>query len=164
MQQLHAPWRTNYVLKPRHDRKAPFREALDGDRRENLLLYRGCKSFVIMNRYPYNCGHLLALPQREVDDISGLDGEESAELWCTITLCERVLRMAMNPDGFNIGFNIGSASGAGLPKHLHCHIVPRWDGDTNFMPVIGDVKVLPQALEHIYDQLLPIFSKEAGTN
>ncbi|MDR2667480.1 MAG: HIT domain-containing protein [Puniceicoccales bacterium] len=154
----------NYIKSPRGGRQSPFSAALDGDERENLLLHRGKLSFVVMNKYPYNCGHLLVLPQREVADPLDLNGDESVELWRSVLLCEKVLRRTMKPDGFNIGFNIGSASGAGLPKHLHCHVVPRWDGDTNFMPVIGEIKVLPQALEHLYDQLLPIFSEEAGTN
>jgi ATP adenylyltransferase len=114
-----------------------------------------------MNRYPYNAGHLLALPLREVSDLCDLSAEEGSDLWMTITLAERVLRRVLQPAGFNIGFNVGSAAGAGLPEHLHCHLVPRWDGDTNLMPVLGGVRVLPQALESLYDQLLPVFREES---
>jgi ATP adenylyltransferase len=116
-----------------------------------------------MNRYPYNGGHLLVLPLREVADLTDLDGGEGADLWRTIVLSERVLREVLNPDGFNIGFNVGSAAGAGLPGHLHCHLVPRWNGDTNLMPAVGAVRVLPQALESLYDKLLPAFQRAAGS-
>jgi ATP adenylyltransferase len=113
-----------------------------------------------MNRYPYNAGHLLVLPVREVGDLAELGEEESIGLWREVLLARRVLAQLLRPDGFNLGFNLGSAAGAGVPGHLHCHLVPRWDGDTNFMPVIGEVKVLPEALESLYDRLLLLFQAE----
>ncbi|MDR0340633.1 MAG: HIT domain-containing protein [Puniceicoccales bacterium] len=153
-----------YVQTPQKGRGMPFRAALEGNARENLLLYRSSHSFVLMNRYPYNAGHLLALPQREVADLTDLDAEEGMDFWRTILFAERVLRKVMKPDGLNVGWNLGSAAGAGLPGHMHCHLVPRWHGDTNFMPVVGSVKVLPQALESLYDQLLSAFQKEMEAN
>lgn len=151
-----------YVQTPQKDRGMPFCAALEGDPRENLLLCQSDRSFVLMNRYPYNAGHLLVLPLRKVADLMDLDAEEGADFWRTVLLSERVLRQVLNPDGFNVGWNLGSAAGASLPDHVHCHLVPRWHGDTNFMPVIGALKVLPQALESLYDRLLPAFQREMG--
>ncbi|MDR1435896.1 MAG: HIT domain-containing protein [Puniceicoccales bacterium] len=152
----------DYVLSPHGEGEAPFSGALSGDPKEGLLLFCDDHSFVLLNRYPYNCGHLLALPRRVVSDPLSLGGDEWAALWRTIILSERVLSKTMEPDGFNMGCNIGSAAGAGQPSHFHFHIVPRWKGDTNFMPVVGSVKVLPQALEQLYDKLRPAFLEEAG--
>lgn len=162
MQHLHAYWRVDYVKAPKKWRKPPFlAELRSKDRRSALVLYENANSFVMLNRYPYNPGHVLAIPRREVEQMNALTGDERKELWETVFICEEAIRAAMNPDGMNVGFNFGSAAGAGIPKHLHCHIVPRWEGDTNFMPVIGSVKVMPQALTSIYDQLLPHFQKAA---
>jgi ATP adenylyltransferase len=111
-----------------------------------------------MNRFPYTAGHLLVLSLREVADLADLTDDEAAGLMAAIRRAQRALVRTLAPDGFNIGFNVGSAAGAGMPGHLHCHVVPRWDGDTNFMPVVGGTKVLPQALEDLYDELLPHFS------
>ncbi|MDR3117311.1 MAG: HIT domain-containing protein [Puniceicoccales bacterium] len=156
MRYLHAHWRIGYVRTPRERRKAPFEAALDAvSPREHLLLYRDASAFILMNRYPYNAGHLLVLPVRRVGDLAELDDGEAAGLMAGIRRAQRTLVRAMAPDGFNIGFNVGGAAGAGLPDHLHCHVVPRWNGDTNFMPVVGATKVLPQALEDLYDTLLP---------
>ncbi|MDR2577019.1 MAG: HIT domain-containing protein [Puniceicoccales bacterium] len=163
MQYLHAHWRINYVKISKGGRKSPFLRALRAkNRREALLLYKGPCSFALLNRYPYNPGHMLALPFREVEQLHELSEEERTDLWRTIFLCEEVLRSVMDPQGFNIGFNLGSAAGAGIPKHLHCHVVPRWERDTNFMPVIGAMKVIPQALLSLYDQLLPCFKEREG--
>ena len=107
-----------------------------------------------MNKFPYNCGHLLVLPLREVGDIALLEGDEKLEFFDAIIKGEKILRDALKPDAFNIGFNIGAKAGAGIPQHLHCHIVPRWDGDTNFMPVISDTRVLPQALDTLWEKLV----------
>jgi ATP adenylyltransferase len=154
MSQLHPYWRMEYIEAPRMpDLKRPFTElpAL-GDDRVALIVHRSTLSYLMLNRFPYNPGHLLAIPFREVTDIEELTPAESADLFATITFGKKLLRAAMNPDGFNIGFNLGSASGGSIP-HLHGHLVPRWNGDNNFMPVLGQTRVLPQALESTWERL-----------
>ena len=126
-----------------------------GDDHAALILHRTRFSYLVLNRYPYNPGHLLAVPFRAVAEPGDLDPEERADLMEIIVIGQRVLRAAVNPDGFNIGFNLGAAAGGSIP-HLHAHIVPRWTGDTNFMPVIGDTRVLPQALASTYDRLVAV--------
>ncbi len=123
-----------------------------GNDRAALILHRSRLSYLVLNRFPYNPGHLLAVPFREVDVLADLTPAERADLMDTIVLGQEVLRAAVKPDGFNIGFNFGSAAGSSIP-HLHAHIVPRWNGDTNFMPVVGQTRVLPQALQSTYDRL-----------
>jgi ATP adenylyltransferase len=129
--------------------------------KDNLLLYRGETCFVLMNLYPYNNGHLMVIPYKHTSDILDLDADTSAELWSLIGKCKRVLSAAMHPEGFNIGMNIGRVAGAGIDQHVHLHIVPRWNGDTNFMPVLGGTRVISQALGDTYDALLPYF-KDTG--
>ena len=126
-----------------------------GDDRAALILHRTRRSYLVLNRFPYNPGHLLAVPFRSVADPGDLEPEERADLMEIIVIGQRVLRAAVNPDGFNIGFNLGAAAGGSI-AHLHAHIVPRWTGDTNFMPVIGQTRVLPQALEATYDRLAAV--------
>jgi len=132
--------------------------------RENLVLYRGEKCLVIMNLFPYNNGHLMVVPRAHAADIDALDKNTSAELWDLVCLSRRALVGAFHPDGFNIGMNLGRTAGAGIDTHLHVHLVPRWNGDTNFMPVLGDTKVVSQALLDTYDALLPAFRSTAGTS
>jgi len=124
-----------------------------GNDRAALILHRGRKSYLVLNKYPYNPGHLLAVPYRGAGTLAELTPAERADLMETITLGQEVLRAAIRPDGFNLGFNFGSAAGSSIP-HLHAHIVPRWNGDTNFMPVVGQTRVLPQALADTYERLL----------
>lgn len=126
--------------------------ALDNDK-ETLILSREKHSFILMNRYPYNAGHLLILPYREVPDLEDLSDEELLCFTKTTLKAKRLLAKALNPNGFNIGINLGEAAGAGVPKHLHQHVVPRWSGDTNFMPVLGSTRVLPQSLEAMWEHL-----------
>lgn len=154
MQQLHAYWRMEYIEAPRFPEvKRPFTELpAMGDDRAALIVYRGALSYLMLNRYPYNPGHLLAIPFRECVDIEELTPEENADLAKTITTGKRLLRLALKPDGFNIGFNLGSAAGGSIP-HLHGHIVPRWNGDNNFMPVLGQTRLLPQSLEATWERL-----------
>lgn len=123
------------------------------DDKTNLIVSREKHSFILMNRYPYNAGHLLVLPYREVPDLEDLSEEERLCFINTTIKGKRLLKKALNPDGFNIGINLGTAAGAGIPKHLHQHIVPRWSGDTNFMPVLGSTRVLPQSLAAMWDHL-----------
>jgi ATP adenylyltransferase len=159
---LHAYWRMQYIKEPRKTRGSTFMKAIerDSDPRQHLLLYRDSDSFILMNRYPYNAGHLLVLPTREVSDFVELEERERNALFASLLRAQRILTKAMKPEGFNIGFNVGAAAGAGIPKHLHGHVVPRWNGDTNFMPVVANVKILPEALESLYDQLFPFAAEE----
>lgn len=124
-----------------------------GDDKAALIVSREPHSFILMNRYPYNAGHLLVLPYREVPFPEDLSEEELLCFTKTTLKARRILNEALQPDGFNIGINLGEAAGAGIPKHLHQHVVPRWKGDTNFMPVLGDTRVLPQALDVMWEHL-----------
>ena len=130
------------------------------DDRKNHILYRGEHAYVIMNAFPYSNGHLLIPPYRHIADLSKFTDEESLEIMQIAQMCIRVLKEAANPDGLNVGVNQGTAAGAGIADHVHMHIVPRWNGDTNFMPVFADVKVIPEALETTYDKLKVIFDKQ----
>lgn len=153
MEQIWAPWRMVYIGRDRKEDKCVFCEkAVSADDEQNLILLRGENTFVIMNLYPYNNGHLLVIPKRHVGDIEGLNGEEMMELFQTTQKMVSVLR-CFNPQGFNVGVNIGQAAGAGIPGHFHIHIVPRWVGDTNFMPVFGDVRIISESLEGTYKKL-----------
>lgn len=152
---LHAYWRMEYIVDEEGRRRGnPFVELpLLGDDRKALIVYRGESAYLVLNRYPYNPGHLLAIPYREVPELEELEVAERAELMDLIVLGQQALRKAMRPDGFNVGFNFGKMAGAGIPSHLHAHIVPRWNGDTNFMPVLGRTRVLPEALDATWEKL-----------
>ena len=155
MEHLHAYWRMEYVkqeTKPADRRPFVDLPKMDDDK-GNLIVARERHSFVLMNRYPYNAGHLLILPYREVANLEDLSDDEMLCFTKTTLKAKRVLQIALKPDGFNIGLNLGSAAGAGVPKHLHQHVVPRWTGDTNFMPVLGDTRVLPQSLASLWEHL-----------
>lgn len=154
MKTLWAPWRIEYI---RGEGKTPGcifcdkpKEAND---RENLILYRGKTCYIIMNRYPYSNGHIMVLPFRHTKMLEDLTSQEKLELMDQIALGMEALKV-FRPDGFNIGMNLGRAAGAGIEDHLHFHVVPRWNGDTNFMPVIGDVRVIPEYLEETYARLV----------
>lgn len=131
----------------------------DADDPEAHVLYRAGSMFVLLNAFPYNTGHLMVAPIRHVADTSDLDDDERAELMKVTQLATEVVRTAMAPDGFNIGMNLGSAAGAGIPGHLHMHVVPRWTGDTNFMTTIGASKVLPEMLAETDAKLRGLFPK-----
>jgi ATP adenylyltransferase len=151
MDRLWAPWRMEYVGKVDNGGECvlcakPQRQ----DDAQNYILHRGALAFVMLNAFPYSNGHLMIAPYRHTGDLLDLTEEELAAMMNETRLCLRVLTAAMSPQGFNIGLNIGRAAGAGIADHLHLHVVPRWSGDTNFMPVIGDTKVLPQALAESY--------------
>ena len=154
MEHLHAYWRMEYILAPRElsgDNPFTALPAL-GDDAAAHIIHRSRLSYLILNRYPYNPGHLMAVPFRDVADLTDLTTAERADLMDEIILGKDVLRAAIKPDAFNIGFNLGTAAGGSI-THLHAHIVPRWTGDTNFMPVIGQTRVLPQSLEAMYQKL-----------
>ena len=158
MEQLHAYWRMDYIEAPRYPEvmRRPFTElpAL-GDDREALIVHRSSTAYLLLNRFPYNPGHLLAVPFREVTDLDELTAAERADLMEEIVLAKRLLAAAIKPDGFNIGFNLGFVSGGSI-AHLHGHIVPRWKGDNNFMPVIGQTRILPQSLATMWTRLTEV--------
>lgn len=129
------------------------------DDRASGVLFRGKTAFVIMNRYPYNNGHIMVAPYKHTGDFGELSEDEMLEISVTLQRWQKVLRKAMKPEGFNIGINIGRIAGAGVEDHIHYHLVPRWGGDTNFMPVIGEAKVVPMSLEEGYDLLLKVYKK-----
>lgn len=122
--------------------------------RENLILMRGERAYILMNLYPYNSGHLLVAPYTHTGDYVTLEPAVAAEVTALTQRCVAALTRAYAPQGFNVGMNLGTPAGAGIPDHLHAHVVPRWNGDTNFMPIIGQTKVLPESLEQTYDRLL----------
>lgn len=163
MEQLHAYWRMQYIEAPRFpNTQRPFTElpAL-GDDRTALIVYRSPLSYLMLNRFPYNPGHLLAIPFREVLDLDDLTDAENADLAQIMRIGTRLLRAALKPDGFNLGFNLGASAGGSIP-HLHGHIVPRWNGDNNFMPVLGQTRVLPQSLDSTWERLAAV-AKELKT-
>ena len=156
MEQLHAYWRMEYIEAPRYpaSMKRPFTElpAL-GDDRVALIVHRSSLSYLILNRFPYNPGHLLAVPFREVTELDQLNPAERVDLFDEIIFAQRLLTHAMKPEGFNIGFNLSGAVAGGSIPHLHGHIVPRWNGDNNFMPVLAQTRILPQSLEATWEKL-----------
>jgi ATP adenylyltransferase len=158
MDHLWAPWRLAYVAAakvPAADDPCFICRGLAGDDdRANLVALRTPRSVVVLNRFPYNNGHLLVAPRAHKGRLDELTAEELLEVMETLRRMVGVLDDLMHPDGYNIGLNLGAAAGAGLPGHLHWHIVPRWQGDTNFMPVLGDVKVIVQALDTLYELLV----------
>ena len=155
MDSLHAPWRIEYILSPKPEAKTGLfaRIAQSSDDEANYVVVRDRTCFALLNRYPYNGGHLMVVPYKEVADLNGLTDEEVADLWKLVRRCINALTAVMKPDGFNVGINLGKVAGAGIAEHLHIHIVPRWNGDTNFMPVIANTGVLPQALKEVAAKL-----------
>ncbi len=155
MDSLHAPWRIEYILSPKPELKTGLfaRIAQSSDDEENLVIARDRTCFALLNRYPYNGGHLLVVPYKESPDLEGLTDEETADLWKLVRRGINALKAVMKPDGFNVGINLGKVAGAGIHEHLHIHIVPRWNGDTNFMPVIAGTGVVPDALREIAAKL-----------
>lgn len=151
MNNIWAPWRIKYIEdEPANDECFLCRACAAPKRDEkNYVVYRGAKTFAILNRFPYNNGHMLIAPNSHIAELSDLDDLTLLEISKTAIKIKDRLDRTLRPDGFNMGYNFGRVAGAGLPGHLHFHIVPRWNGDTNFMPVLGDVKVIPQSLEEL---------------
>ena len=164
MERLWAPWRMEYIL---NDKPAACIFCLPRDPasdRERLVLHRTPLSLVMLNRYPYTNGHLLIAPSRHLGDMDSLSEGEMLDLFATLRLARKILQQTAHPDGYNIGMNLGKVAGAGVEEHLHLHIVPRWSGDTNFMSVITDIRVMPENLLTTYDRLLPAFRAAAEKN
>ena len=156
MESLHAPWRIEYILDPnrKQQRGSVFAEIARSDDDEgNHVIARTRSSFALLNSYPYNGGHVLVLPYSEVKDTCDLTDDGLLDLMLLVNRCKQAITKVMKPDGFNIGINSGSVAGAGIEEHLHVHVVPRWKGDTNFMPVVGQTKVLPEALAEVAAKL-----------
>jgi len=155
METLHAPWRIEYILAKKPELKEGLftRIAQSLDDVTNLVIARERTCFALLNAYPYNGGHIMVLPYKQVSDMNGLTDEELTDLWKLVRRCANALTSLMKADGFNIGANIGKVAGAGVVEHLHIHIVPRWHGDTNFMPVIANTSVVPEALVDIANKL-----------
>ena len=159
MKKLWAPWRIEYIRSPKED-GCIFCDKPAGDNdREDLILYRGEKAFILMNLYPYNNAHLMIAPYIHVDNTEELDADTYKEIMVLADQSMAILKETMDAQGFNFGANIGAAAGAGIEEHIHFHIVPRWAGDTNFMPVLGHTKVEVQGLQECYDLLRPHFDR-----
>jgi ATP adenylyltransferase len=157
---LWAPWRVAYVAGPKTPGCVFCEAPAAGDDRQALILHRGMHGYLILNRYPYNSGHLMAVPFRHVARPDLLTSEEHSGLMELLVLGLGALERTMAPEGFNVGMNLGRAAGAGIDEHLHLHVVPRWIGDTNYMPVLGDVKVLPEHLDDTYARLVEALAGE----
>ena len=163
MDVLWAPWRMEYILSDQKEAGCIFCPGPDRDLDEaRVILHVGTHSMVMMNRYPYINGHLLVAPCRHVPDLDGLSADEALDLLFTVRRSIRVLRAAMRPEGFNVGINLGRVAGAGVEEHLHFHLVPRWNGDTNCMTVLGEVRVIPEHLQETYRKLKPLFENPGG--
>jgi ATP adenylyltransferase len=159
LDRLWAGWRSEYideVTTGRSDaRQSVFTRILASGLpdEETHIVWRGTDTFAILNRYPYISGHVLVMPYREVGELEGLTDGERVELWDAVTACVRAIKTAYSPDGLNIGVNLGTAGGAGVPEHLHVHVMPRWDADSNFMTSVAETRVLPEALPVTWQKL-----------
>ena len=153
MKQLWSPWRLEYLTAPKAEGCIFCHAAGSEGDRENLVLLRGARAFLILNRYPYNNGHFMSVPYDHVPSLEDLDPATLTELMLLVNRGIIALRACMRPDGFNVGVNLGAVAGAGIEDHVHVHVVPRWAGDTNFMPVVGDMRVVPQTWMQTYDDL-----------
>lgn len=165
MRYLWAPWRMDYILRGKGKGCIFCKKPLEKKDKENLILYQSQYAFVMMNKFPYNNGHLMIVPKRHCLDFEKLGENELKELSYLLKAATRVLKTCLHPHGFNIGINIGKVGGAG-EDHIHFHVVPRWNGDTNFMPVLGETKIVPEYLEKTYQNLhsafMNLIEKERG--
>lgn len=158
---LWAPWRIEYIENTSKNEGCIFCEkSSESNDRKNLIVHRGEMGFVIMNKYPYNNGHLMVVPNQHTSEMDSLSCEEKIELFNFLQASQNVLKEVMKPQGFNIGMNLGRLAGAGIVDHLHFHIVPRWGGDTNFMPIVGHTKVISEGLEQTWEKLKEAFESK----
>jgi ATP adenylyltransferase len=162
MESLHAPWRIEYILapKPRLSQSLFSRIAQSNDDEANHVIARDRTCYALLNTYPYTGGHLMVVPYKQVSDLNGLTDEELADLLKLTRRCQQALTRVMKPSGFNIGINLGQVAGAGILDHLHIHIVPRWQGDTNFMPVLANATVVPEALRDLATKLRAVLAND----
>jgi ATP adenylyltransferase len=161
MDRLWSPWRLQYVLSNKTDTGCPFCEAPTLPEQQSLIVFRGVTCYVILNLYPYNNGHLMVVPNRHVATFALLTPEELQEIALLTQRSEIALNEAYRPQAMNVGVNLGKPAGGGIPEHLHVHLVPRWTGDSNFMTVVGDTRVLPEELSAGARRLRPIFARLA---
>jgi len=159
LETLWAPWRFEYFAKS-DSRDFLAEAARTSNDAAHLVLIRRKNAFLMMNRYPYTVGHLMAVPYRKVGELDALGENEVTELFSLVVHGQNLLRKVMKAQGFNIGMNIGKCAGAGVPDHLHIHIVPRWNGDTNFMPMLSGTRVLSESLQSLYEKLMAARSNE----
>ena len=162
MRQLWAPWRLEYVAGPHEEEGCLFCRASGEDDERGLVVHRGPRAFVLLNRYPYSSGHLMVAPHRHEAELGELSAEEALEVHRLAATAVGVLAETMRPQGFNLGWNLGRVAGAGIVDHVHLHVVPRWAGDTNFMPVLADAKVIPEALEETRRRLAAAWPAGSG--
>jgi ATP adenylyltransferase len=163
MDRLWSPWRLEYVARGEVETGCIFCEALHSPETSSLVVFRGSTCYVVLNLYPYNNGHLMVVPYRHLATFGALSVEEVTEVGVLIQRAEAALVEAYQPHGFNVGVNLGKPAGAGVLDHLHVHIVPRWNGDTNFMTVVGEMRVLPENLGASVERLKPIFERLSRT-
>jgi ATP adenylyltransferase len=154
---LWAPWRMDYIENPKKEKDVFLNKINSSDDKQNLVLHRAETSFVTMNLYPYNNGHLMVVPYKKYDDMTKLSTQALTEIMCLSQSSMKILKKELKCEGFNFGLNMGKAAGAGIDDHLHFHIVPRWMGDSNFMPVTGHTKIIMENLFDTYDKLKPAF-------
>jgi ATP adenylyltransferase len=159
---LYSPWRLQYVLSQKEKHCIFCVKPSAEEDEKQLILHRSEHCFVIMNTFPYNNGHLMVVPYKHVSSLIMLNDAEVADLFCTLRLSEKVIRAVYHCDGLNMGINLGKAGGAGIDDHLHVHIVPRWNGDVNFMSAIGGTRTIPESFERAYHQLKEQFDSETG--
>ena len=159
MDHLWSPWRLSYVTGSARGSGCVFCDAASG-RDDALVVHRGTTSFVILNKFPYNNGHLMVVPNRHIATLAEATADELAEIMTLARRAERAIRDAYEPHGLNMGINLGKPAGAGITDHLHMHVVPRWNGDTNFMTVVGETRVLPEELAVTAERLRPVFARE----
>lgn len=157
MKRIWSPWRMEYIVGERQPGCVFCDKSQQTQDSDNLILLRGKQCFIMLNRYPYNNGHLMVVPYAHVSSPTELPAAALLEMMNLVNVSLEVLRESMEPDGFNVGMNLGTSAGAGIADHLHMHIVPRWAGDTNFMPVLGETRVIVEALHACYDKLKPLF-------
>jgi ATP adenylyltransferase len=157
---LYSPWRLDYIEGEKAGDCILCRYQDEGHDAENLIVHRGAHSYVMLNRYPYNNGHIMLVPYLHAGSLNELPPEVLQDLTALTQICERVLKAAYNCDGINIGINLGRAAGAGIAEHLHIHMVPRWSGDCNFMSVIGGKRVIPEAFEKSWQRLREEFARQ----
>ena len=163
MERIWSPWRHAYVTRGKEPDACVFCAAPSSQQGRDLVVHEGVLAYVILNLYPYNAGHLMVVPRRHVGTLAGLDSDEVTEIAEWVRRSEMALNEAYEPQGINVGMNLGRPAGAGVLDHLHVHLVPRWTGDTNFMSVVGNVRVLPEELPQSAERLRPIFERLSRT-
>jgi ATP adenylyltransferase len=157
VERLWAPWRLEYISSADDQSGCVFCAAVEGDDEEKLVVHRGARAIVLLNKFPYTSGHVMVAPQRHVGDFGELDDEEALEVHRLASAAIGALAQAYGPQGYNVGWNLGRVAGAGVVDHVHLHVVPRWAGDTNFMPVLADVRVIPEFLEETRRKLAEVW-------